>query len=117
MLVAVAVGVRGWGTIAVREARSSDAPGVGVACGSRETTNPGVGARGRVRTGGDAATGGERVGEDRGWLIGMYREAFASFAGFAGPGGARVEGGENSRSAEGSVWGLGDKAHGRSIGR
>ena len=45
----------------------------------------------------------------------MYREAFASFAGFAGPGGARVEGGENSRSAEGSVWGLGDKAHGRSM--
>ena len=65
VLVAVAVGVRGWGTIAVREARSSDAAGVGVACGSRETTDPGVGARGRVRTGGDAATGGkgsERTG-------------------------------------------------------
>ena len=95
------------------------APGVGVACGSRETTIR-EWERGRVRREATRRRGKGRRGP-RGWLIGMYREAFASFAGFAGPGARASRVGRKRAARRGpfGVWGIRrtvDQSGGRSGG-
>ena len=120
VLVAVAVGVRGWGTIAVREARSSDArewewPADRGRRRIREwEREDGSGREATRRRGGKGRRGPGVVDRDVSRGVRVVR-------GVRRAGGARVEGGENRAARRGpfGVWGIRrtvDQSGGRSGG-